>query len=408
VHADNGFYTEELLNYLEGKNNKYIMADNRQIKKLIIIFIAITTLPFVKLYAQNEPEVNFYRHYNGTLGKNMVIVADMMSIRNIVSGYYFYYFLDPETKKVNRYSKTIPVKGEVTGDKIVFYEFNNVSSKYTGTIDGDGNISGSWLKSDRDKPLPFEMKIDYSEGSFPLWCYTLYDNYYLIDGLTGNSAPQAKIDIAVLYPRNVSGPVGDSVKQTISAHLSGDNSLIKSPVKFMENLKTEFFGLYKKSTDGIEDFSNTASFVWDKRIVMKVLYNKNNILSIKYEKSVNTGGSHSISMTEFSIFDLKTGKQLLLTDFLKPGYLEKMTNLVNEGLREMNGIKEGEPLTQSGFFTDTINLSNDFYINNDGIGFFYNVYEIAPFSAGTTDIFISFGKFKEFIKPGVFKWVNLK
>ena len=85
-----------------------------------------------------------------------------------------------------------------------------------------------------------------------------------------------------------------------------------------------------------------------------------------------------------------------------------MKRLVNAELRRMNGIKDDEPLSQSGFFIDTISLSNDFYLNNDGIGFFYNYYEIAPFSAGTSDIFISFGKFKEFIKPGVFNWVNLK
>lgn len=365
-------------------------------------------IPFAGLKAQNGTTVNFYRHYNGTLGDNMVIVADMLCIRNSVSGYYFYYFLEPKTKKVYHYSKTIPIKGDVTDDRIEFYEFNNVSSKYTGTIDGDGNITGTWLKSDKDKPLPFEMKIDYSEGSFPLWCYTLYDKYYLISGLTGNSAPQAKIDLAILYPRNVSGPVGDSVKKTISTHLSGDKSIIKAPDKFMENLKAEFFNQYKTSTDGIEDFSNTASFVWQKSIVMNVLYNKNDILSIKYEKSVNTGGAHSISMTEFSIFDLKTGKQLALTDFLKPGFKDKIKSLVNAGLREMNGIRDDETLSQSGFFNDTIDISNDYYINNDGIGFFYNVYAIAPFSAGTTDIFIPFGKFKEFIKPGVFSWVNLK
>ncbi len=377
-------------------------------KMFIITLVVSAALPLAGLKAQSSSAVNFYRHYNGTLGKNMVMVADMLCVRNQVSGYYFYYFLEPESKSAYHYSKTIPIKGNVTNDKIIFYEFNNASSKYSGTIDKDGNITGIWMKSDKDKPLPFEMKIDYSEGSFPLWCYTLADRYYLIDGLVGKSAPQAKIDVAILYPRNVSGPVGDSLKLTISSHLSGEENIIRSPDKFIENLKSDFFALYKKSTDGIEDFSNVASFVWEKSIVMKVLYNKNDIMSLKYKKTVNTGGTHSISMTEFSIFDLKNGKQLSLYDFLKPGYQDKMKRLVNAELRRMNGIKDDEPLSQSGFFIDTINLSNDFYLNNDGIGFFYNYYEIAPFSAGTSDIFISFGKFKEFIKPGVFNWVNLK
>ncbi len=378
-----------------------------KIKRVGILLVLLLSFISTLINAQNTAPVNFYRHYNGKMGKNMVIVADMQCIRNNVSGFYFYYFLEPETKKISHYSKTIPIKGKVGGNNIVFYEYGNVNSKYSGVIDSNGNISGTWLKSDRDKPLPFEMKIDYSEGSFPLWCYTLYDNYYLINGLTGKSAPQAKIDVAVLYPKNVSGPVGDSVKKTISNHLSEENTIIKSPERFMENLKTEFFRQYKTSTDGIEDFSNTASFVWEKSITMNVLYNKNDILSLKYEKAVNAGSSHGILMSEFSIFDLKTGRQLTLDAFLKPGYKEKLKNLVNSGLRKMNGIKDEEKLTESGFFNDTIDISNDYYINNDGIGFFYNVYEIAPFSAGTTDIFIPFGKFKEFIKPGVFKWVNL-
>jgi len=57
----------------------------------IISLLAYFLINPERLSAQDESSVNFYRHYNGTIGKNMIVVADMLCVRNQVSGYYFYF-----------------------------------------------------------------------------------------------------------------------------------------------------------------------------------------------------------------------------------------------------------------------------------------------------------------------------
>ena len=66
--------------------------------------------------------------------------------------------------------------------------------------------------------------------------------------------------------------------------------------------------------------------------------------------------------------------------------------MIDKKLREQYRLGENEPLTDFGFFNDSIEPTNNFYIHPGGIGFFYNVYEIAPFSNGTTDLFIQWSE----------------
>ena len=58
-----------------------------------------------------------------------------------------------------------------------------------------------------------------------------------------------------------------------------------------------------------------------------------------------------------------------------------------------------ENLAESGFLVDTISHTENFYVNNDGIGFFYNVYEIAAYATGSTELFCTFYDLKKILRP---------
>ena len=57
-------------------------------------------------------------------------------------------------------------------------------------------------------------------------------------------------------------------------------------------------------------------------------------------------------------------------------------------------------LSQVGFFVDQITPNRNVYITGNGIGFKYAAYEVAPYSYGLPEVFLSFDKVKDLIRPG--------
>ena len=109
-----------------------------------------------------------------------------------------------------------------------------------------------------------------------------------------------------------------------------------------------------------------------------------------------------MEMLKYFVFSSKLNREIQIEDIMTDDGLLIIDDLLNKKLRKLNGIQSGENLMDAGFFSETIEHNNNFYINNDGIGFLYNIYEIAPRSFGTTALFISFKELdKGSVKPGV-------
>ena len=48
---------------------------------------------------------------------------------------------------------------------------------------------------------------------------------------------------------------------------------------------------------------------------------------------------------------------------------------------------------------DHIEMNDNFYLMPNGIGFYYNPYEVAAYAVGTTDLFIPFSEIQAFLQP---------
>jgi hypothetical protein len=232
----------------------------------------------------------------------------------------------------------------------------------------------------------------------------LKDEHLLFKGNNANkTSPRAEIEINILFPRaGEDGQTNDSLKKIISKHLSKEKKEIGSPIKFMQKLKNNYFDSYIKSSEGIADVSNTESFNRKKIINMQVAYNENQLLSIIIKKFAKAGNSSGMEMDKYFVFSSVLNRQILMEDIITEEGLFRIDELLNIKLRKLNGIKPDESLTEAGFFIDTIKYNNNFYINNDGIGFLYNIYEIAPGSLGTISLFISYKELnKDMVRPGI-------
>ena len=361
--------------------------------------IPLTILCF-HITAQENISGSFYKHFTGNLDTTMKITMDLFSQNGKVSGFYYYYFPEPDNEDFYHYGKTIPIQGNIYDNYIVLNEYSNLESSFKGTFDSENGITGVWEKEKKDESIPFDISENYENGSLSFTCYTKFDQRVLsVEGGNENESPKAKINLYLLHPNLTKGnPLKDTLDRIITQFLINKSELINSPELLLENITFDFFNSYYKATEGIEDLSSTASFNWGKNITMDICHNENNIVSIKVEKYAFTGGAHGISMTEFVVCDLNLRKRLELNDIFKEGARENLDALLDKKLRRLNGITPEEKLNEAGFFVDKMEATENFYINKDGIGFFYNIYHIAPYSSGTTELLVPFREIKDLFR----------
>lgn len=96
-------------------------------------------------------------------------------------------------------------------------------------------------------------------------------------------------------------------------------------------------------------------------------------------------------MSTFLNLDLKTLSPIRLDDLFEGDYKETLTDLLWKQLMADNNVGTRQALEDMGYAT-TGNLEpiENFYLAPTGITFYYNVYEIAPYVMGTTQITLSY------------------
>jgi hypothetical protein len=132
-----------------------------------------------------------------------------------------------------------------------------------------------------------------------------------------------------------------------------------------------------------------------------VLRSTPNLLSLSFSERSYLGGAHGLETLHYLNLDPATGVEKRLTDVLEDGALDDLTSLAEARFREVRGIAEGTTLKDAGFTfeNDVFVLAEDFALRDDGLAFYYNPYEVAPYSMGATEIVLSLEKIRGLLKP---------
>ncbi len=367
-------------------------------KKTIHITILSILLITISLYSSAQKSSNFYKHMEGVVGENIYIIAELNRIDNSLSGYYYYYFDETEGEENwVHFGKSMPVSGTIDNDNNVkFSEFGSDISGATfkGKFTGKA-ITGVWTSSDGKKTLPFELIEIYPKGTAAFTVYHLQSESKLVDK---KDSPIAKQDLTLLLPAaSNDATVADSVKSIILKNFFSFKEAQADPDKMLQTEGDLYFNNYKNSNADIYK-DNAASFNWEKNKSVKVQYNQNYILSIECYDYGYTGGAHGLSVSRFSVVDLHDGHLFSLDDIFRPDYLNDLRDIINTQLRSKYKLQKDQSMKDAGFFYDFVEPSTNFYVNKDGIGFYYNQYEVAPFAMGPIDIFVPFRFLKRILK----------
>lgn len=118
-----------------------------------------------------------------------------------------------------------------------------------------------------------------------------------------------------------------------------------------------------------------------------------NTLAYTIEGYKFSGGAHGLSWRTGLNYDIESGEQLALHNFISDEQMEALPTILRKTLCEDRGIYNEnyhDALTALGYFPNDILPTENFRITNDGIEFLYNPYEIGVYAVGMTIIKVPF------------------
>lgn len=125
----------------------------------------------------------------------------------------------------------------------------------------------------------------------------------------------------------------------------------------------------------------------------------NTLRSFKFEVMTYTGGAHPNTDIVTQTYDLNTGKEISLSDVFKPGsnYLNVVSPIAIDQLKakientDLGWIKKGSAPVAENY--------GAFVLTEKEILFFFQNYQVAPYSEGPQEIKIPYTQIKEILQP---------
>lgn len=133
-----------------------------------------------------------------------------------------------------------------------------------------------------------------------------------------------------------------------------------------------------------------------------VEYDNGSILSYSMTNESFTGGAHGSNYVNYYIFDQTSGNVLTYKDIFIKGSDKDLNKLIDKKFRQSKGLKPGESLVDGGgLFENHIEHNDNFAVFKDGIKFYYNSYEIAPYSSGPTELIFSWAELGDLVNKNL-------
>lgn len=165
-------------------------------------------------------------------------------------------------------------------------------------------------------------------------------------------------------------------------------------------------GIEKENIKDAEEFyknlgEETSRLPFEVKATFDVDTNRKDILSITSIKSVYLGGAHPDSVKTSEVYDMKAGKKLLLTDILNLSQ-DEIDKLVvdkfNTYIEKSLGVTSSDTIAE---LKDVLNNEKGnvcYYVTDDGVVLYFQVYDIAPYAAGYPETKIAYAGNKDMFK----------
>lgn len=131
-----------------------------------------------------------------------------------------------------------------------------------------------------------------------------------------------------------------------------------------------------------------------------ILRQDSSFTTIQMYSYVYTGGAHGNSSIHFINWNSKKHQAVKLADIMIANYEKPLVAIGEQLFRKEENLSDSASLVPNYFFkSGKFSLPGNYLITPLGISFLYNDYEIKPYAAGVTRLFIPYSKIQSLLKP---------
>lgn len=236
---------------------------------------------------------------------------------------------------------------------------------------------------------------------------TLFVNkqYHLLGDSTH---PYCTLESTFIFPADYKDKlILDKLNRHFVQSFFGEDSDSLTPYEAMEQYEQKYITDYRElENDFIEEAKTTGKkpsqeswYAYFEMSSNEILYNKCNLISYTVSVEYYTGGAHGGHGYNNYVLSLQTGEALEEETIFIPDYQNELAQILVDAIVSANQVTNPEELEKIGYFnTNEIYPNDNFYINEDGITYTFNEYEIAAYHVGKIDVFLPYESIRHLMR----------
>jgi hypothetical protein len=173
-----------------------------------------------------------------------------------------------------------------------------------------------------------------------------------------------------------------------------------SPQQAADSFKTQYVKNFQceKFTDEDYNLEDETGFQYYLNLENKITYNRNNLISFLVKNESFEGGAHGSHSIFGYVIDLNTGEYITEDSFAGTSYKKNISNIIVKKIAESKKVNDPKHLENMGYNSiGDIVPNGNFTIDEKGITYYFNEYEIAAYFIGITKVFIPYEELRVFI-----------
>jgi hypothetical protein len=202
------------------------------------------------------------------------------------------------------------------------------------------------------------------------------------------------MSVSIEYP--VKGPKEEVLANFEKGILSAAFDLEELPgdveetaLRYADNLKDEYFTEYEGSEDaGVRS--------WEDRVNGYFSGRYGRFISYMVELYNFRGGVHGMNTMTPVVFERKTGEVIPENEFFADGYRDPVAALIQAHLPE--ALEGDEEALATIFEPDLVGPNGNYEVTKDGVTWYYQPYDIAPYYLGVISVTVPWKELKPYVR----------
>lgn len=136
---------------------------------------------------------------------------------------------------------------------------------------------------------------------------------------------------------------------------------------------------------------------WEANIEAEIAYENNEIITVRLDSYIFTGGAHGYGSTRFLNFEKKSGFELARKDLFKNQ--RNFVDFAEDRFRRQENIPGDQSINSTGlmFELDEFYLPENIGFTENGLKLLYNPYEVASYADGTIEMTIPYEEVENYL-----------